>query len=86
MGFQMDKNVELYGSSRTWDNNFGTDGCHNIETNPRFTDPVNGNYTLKANNPAKETGDEPSYRNMLDKNVSIRVLTPYRVQKHLPGA
>ncbi|HTN37531.1 MAG TPA: T9SS type A sorting domain-containing protein [Arachidicoccus sp.] len=49
--------AHCFGSGASWAYYVGTDGGSNIDTDPKFIDPVNGNFGLKINSRAINAGD-----------------------------
>src|SRR5690606_22116684 len=45
-------------SSESWNTSFGTDGGHNIDEDPLFSDAANGDYTLKEGSPLINAGNK----------------------------
>src|SRR5690606_14938992 len=44
-----------------WDSTFGSDGGHNTDTDPLFTDPAGGDYTLQGSSSAVDAGNDQLY-------------------------
>src|SRR5699024_1309199 len=53
--------IEGSGGSTAWDITFGTDGGNNIDADPLFTDPANGDYSVQACSPAIDAGSNSHY-------------------------
>jgi hypothetical protein len=49
------------GSGENWDEILGIDGGNNIDADPQFTDPENGDYSLTNVSPAINTGSNQAY-------------------------
>jgi surface protein len=49
------------GGSGSWNTAFGTDGGNNLDTDPQFTDPGNGDYTLTSTSPGINAGSNQAY-------------------------
>ena len=63
--------IQGSGGSENWDDkNFGTDGGNNLDVNPVFTDPDNGDYSLKVSSPAVNAGDPGTELNLFPTDAS----------------
>jgi hypothetical protein len=51
------------GGSEAWNEDYGTDGGGNLETDPLFTDAANNDYTLQASSPAINAGNDSYFAN-----------------------
>jgi len=51
------------GGSNSWDTDLGTDGGNNIDADPLFADPANGDYSLTFKSPAINAGSNQAYTN-----------------------
>jgi len=60
--------TEGSGGSSSWKTAFGTDKGHNLDADPLFTDPANGDYTLQPGSPAIDAGSNSLYAG-LDANT-----------------
>src|SRR5699024_9121522 len=46
------------GSGANWDGALGKDEGNNLDADPKFVNPVNGNYQLQEDSPAIDAGDD----------------------------
>src|SRR5699024_8031181 len=53
--------IQGSGGSTGWDITFGTDGGNNIDSDPVFTDPASGDYSLQPSSPAIDAGSNSDY-------------------------
>src|SRR5699024_5241363 len=53
--------IQGSGGSTGWDITFGTDGGNNIDSDPLFTDPASGDYSLQPSSPAIDAGSNSHY-------------------------
>jgi hypothetical protein len=72
--------IQGSGGSSNWDPNLGTDGGGNLDSDPLFVDPTNGNLQLLNGSPAIDTGDNsalPPDTADLDRDGDTTELIPF---------
>jgi parallel beta-helix repeat protein len=62
-------NVEGSGGSSAWDPVLGTDGGGNIDADPMFADPDNGDYRLLAGSPSIDAGHNNAIAQQADTDL-----------------
>lgn len=60
------------GSGANWDTSLGTDGGGNIDADPLFVDPNDGDYHLTANSPCIDAGDNTTVISTEDIDGDMR--------------
>ncbi|MCD7972845.1 MAG: right-handed parallel beta-helix repeat-containing protein [Candidatus Azobacteroides sp.] len=61
--------IENGYTNNLWNTNIGIDGGNNIASDPLFTDPASGNYTLSVYSPAVDKGNN-SYISGIDTDLA----------------